>query len=99
MYQSEFDLKDTVNSRIDFFLRLLIISHPKVNVLTFLQRAKETKVTVNSLGDRFAEKGLRGCLAMGVDRATHIEDEDYEKRDPWATATILASSILLQDPS
>jgi electron transfer flavoprotein beta subunit len=61
--------------------------------LRIREREKDGEVIVLSLGDRFAEEGLRRCLSMGADRAIHIEDEEYEKRDAWATATILAASL------
>lgn len=61
--------------------------------LRMKERHKDIEVIAISLGDRFAVDGLRKCLSMGVDRAIHIEDEEDEKRDAWATAMMLASSI------
>ena len=46
-----------------------------------------------SLGDQFAEDGLRRSLAMGADHAVHIYRDSDAALDPWATATILSSHI------
>jgi electron transfer flavoprotein beta subunit len=58
--------------------------------LKLKDRQAGTKVLALSLGDGFAEEGLRRSLAMGADEAIHIEYEDYENLDPCATASTLA---------
>ncbi len=65
--------------------------------LRIKERHEDTEVTVISLGDGFAEDGLRKCLSMGADKATHIYDEDYGKLDAWMTAMALAYSIRDRD--
>ncbi len=57
------------------------------------EKYEGTEIIVVSLGDRFAEEGLRRTLAMGTDRAIHFHYEEYEKLDAWGTAMILASLI------
>ncbi len=49
-----------------------------------------TEISVVSLGGPSAEAGLRRCLAMGANRASHILYGDYNELDSWATAAILA---------
>ena len=53
--------------------------------------APETQISVVSLGAPSAQAGLRRCLAMGADRASHILYSDYNELDSWASATILAA--------
>jgi len=52
-----------------------------------------TEVLVISLGDQFAEEGLRRCLAMGADRAIHLYTEEDERLDSKAKAAVLAQPI------
>jgi electron transfer flavoprotein beta subunit len=52
---------------------------------------RDTEISVVSLGGPAAETELRRSLAIGVDTATHIVCDDYDKLDSWATATILAA--------
>jgi electron transfer flavoprotein beta subunit len=61
--------------------------------LRIKEKHKDTEILVVSLGDRFAEEGLKRCLAMGADKAIHVYVENGEKLDSWMTAVILASSI------
>jgi len=53
----------------------------------------DTEVIAVSLGDGLAEEGLRRSLAMGADGAIHIQYEEYENLDAWATAMVLAHSV------
>jgi electron transfer flavoprotein beta subunit len=53
--------------------------------------APEAEITVVSLGGPSAQAGLRRCLAMGADRASHILYGDYVELDSWASAAILAA--------
>jgi len=61
------------------------------------ERHEGTEVIVVSMGDGFAEDGLRKCLSMGADKAIHIYDQDYGKLDAWMTAMALAYSIRDRD--
>jgi len=61
--------------------------------LQLKDRYQDVHVLALSLGDQFAEDGLRKSLAMGADHAVHIYSNDYTGLDPWATATILSSHI------
>lgn len=65
--------------------------------LRIKERHGNTEVIAISLGDESAEDGLRKCLCMGADKATHIFNDEYEKLDAWMTATVLASSIRDRD--
>ncbi len=60
-------------------------------------RHGDTEVIVVSLGNGFAEDGLRKCLSMGADKAIHIYDQDYRKLDAWMTAMALAYAIRKRD--
>jgi len=55
------------------------------------------QVTVVSLGDNSAEKGLRHCLAMGADRAILVCDTAFNGSDGYITGVILAKAISLND--
>jgi len=55
------------------------------------------EVTVITVGDEEAEKELRTALAMGVDKAVLIENEDIEHTDS-ATTALLLSSYLKDQP-
>jgi electron transfer flavoprotein beta subunit len=60
-------------------------------------RAKEAagagEVIVVTLGPADAARELRTCLAMGADRALLLKDPDASRRDPLATAAVLAAAI------
>ena len=57
------------------------------------EKAGEGEVTAISVGPSRAEEVLRWCLALGVDEAIHVLDDNAEGLDPWATATTLAGLI------
>ena len=61
--------------------------------LRIKEKHGDTEILVISLGDRFAEEGLKKCLSMGADRAIHLYVENCEKVDSWMTAMILAYAI------
>jgi electron transfer flavoprotein beta subunit len=61
--------------------------------LQIKDKHENTEIVAISLGDHFAEEGLRKCLSMGADKAIRIDYEGYETLDPWLTANVLASSI------
>jgi electron transfer flavoprotein beta subunit len=50
----------------------------------------QTVVRTISLGNQSSKLGLETSIAMGADKALHINCKDYEHFDSWATASILA---------
>lgn len=51
------------------------------------------KVTVISVGTERVESALRACLALGVDEAYLLCDEQFAGADPQATTAILAAGL------
>ena len=51
------------------------------------------EVTVLTLGPSEASKELRECLAKGADKALILKDDQWSRRDPRATAKILAAKL------
>ena len=55
------------------------------------QLGNEPDITVLSIGsDRVAE-ALKKALAMGCDRAVHVQDSDSCRKDPWQIADMIAA--------
>ena len=53
--------------------------------------ASEPELTVLSIGpDRIGE-ALKKAMAMGCDRAVHVQDNDSAAKDPWQIASIIAA--------
>ncbi len=48
-------------------------------------------ITVLSIGADRVNEALKKALAMGCDRAVHIQDPDSFHKDPWQIASIIAS--------
>jgi len=59
--------------------------------LTVQDAYPNTRIEAVSLGDEFARIGLNRAIAMGVDEAIHIECNEKQFEDAWATASILSS--------
>ena len=59
--------------------------------LTVQDGHPNTRIEVISLGDELARIGLKRAIAMGADEAIHIECNEKQIEDAWATASILAS--------
>jgi len=58
------------------------------------EKMKAGTVTIVSLGPDRAIEAIRTGLAMGADKAVHINDAGYyEKADPFATAVALAAAV------
>ena len=57
------------------------------------EKAGKGQVTVITVGPSRAEDALRWCLAMGVDKAVHVLNEDSDNVDPWTTASVLTDLI------
>lgn len=55
------------------------------------------EVTVVTVGSEEREKELRTALAMGVDKAVLIDNEEVEATDQFTTATILAAYLKDQE--
>lgn len=53
----------------------------------------DSEVTAITLGAPEAEKVLRSCLAMGVDKAVLVSDDNFKNFDAYATAMTLAKAI------
>src|SRR3954468_21269388 len=51
------------------------------------------EITVVTVGEEEAEKELRTALAMGVDKAVLIDDEDVEDGDTFSAAAILSAFL------
>lgn len=61
--------------------------------LRIKDKYQNAEVITISLGDRFAEEGLRRSLAVGANKAIHIPYEEYEELDPWVTSIALAHAV------
>jgi electron transfer flavoprotein beta subunit len=57
------------------------------------ESAGDSEVVVLSIGGERAGRVLRAGLAMGADRAIHLDDERFQKGDEFATAKLLARAI------
>jgi electron transfer flavoprotein beta subunit len=56
----------------------------------------DSEVTVVTVGPERANAALRTCLAMGADRAVHVQDAGIERSDSLGVATMLAAVIRRQ---
>lgn len=61
--------------------------------LRLKEKFGEGEVTVISLGPERAKEGIRTALAMGADKAVHLNDPAFEGSDSYATAKALAQAI------
>ncbi|HCW92701.1 MAG TPA: electron transfer flavoprotein subunit beta, partial [Flexistipes sinusarabici] len=50
------------------------------------EQTGDTEVVVVSLGPERAKEAIKKALAMGCDRAVHIKDDDYYKKDSYSVA-------------
>ncbi len=60
--------------------------------------ATDTEVVVLCLGPSDATKELRTCLALGADRAIHLEDDGASRHDAQVTSGLLAEAIAAEAP-
>jgi electron transfer flavoprotein beta subunit len=51
------------------------------------------EVTALSIGPARVGEALRKALAMGCDRAVHVDDPEASRRDPWQVASIIAAHV------
>lgn len=72
-------------------------SHAVELALQLRERCGGT-VTALTMGPPAAEKALRECAALGVDRLVLISDAAFAGSDTWATANILTAALLHEGP-
>ncbi len=63
------------------------------------EKRGEGEVAVVSLGPERVKEALRSCLAMGADRAIHLNDSVWEHADTLTTARGLADVIKQEHPT
>ncbi len=61
--------------------------------LRIKERKGDTEVTVITIGPDRAQEAIRTALAMGADRAYHINDSAFTGSDNYVTSSILAKVI------
>lgn len=66
--------------------------------LLLREKAGDGEVVVVTVGDEDAKEALLTCLAKGADRAIRIWDDDLERADALAVATILATAVSRESP-
>ena len=55
------------------------------------------ELTVLSIGPDRVGEAIKKALAMGADKAVHIQDQEPAGKDPWQIATIIAAHAKDQD--
>lgn len=66
--------------------------------LRIKEKRGQGEVVAVTLGPERAKETLRSCLAMGADRAIHVNDPALEGGDTLAVARALAAVIRLEQP-
>ena len=61
-------------------------------------QAATDEVVAVTLGPERAKEALRSCLAMGADRAIHVNDPAFEGADTLTAARALAAVVRLESP-
>lgn len=69
------------------------INERAVELALQLKKSIGGDITVLTMGPRRAAESLRNALAMGADRAVHINDEGFAGSDALQTSTALAAAI------
>jgi electron transfer flavoprotein beta subunit len=67
--------------------------------LRIKEKRGQGEVVVVSLGPDRVKEALRSCLAMGADRAVHLNDPGWEQADTLMTARALAAVIKQEAPA
>jgi electron transfer flavoprotein beta subunit len=67
--------------------------------LRIKEKRGEGEVVVVSLGPERVKEALRSCLAMGADRAIHLNDPAWANADALTTARTLAAAIKQEQPA
>ncbi len=60
-------------------------------VLLREQLGENADLTVLSIGPDRVVEAIKKALAMGCDRAVHIQDPEINRKDPWQVASTIAS--------
>ena len=66
--------------------------------LRIKEKRGQGEVVVVTLGPERAKEALRSCLAMGADRAVHVNDPAFNGADTLTTARALAAVITQEQP-
>ena len=66
--------------------------------LRIKEKRGQGEVVVVTLGPERAKEALRSCLAMGADRAIHVNDPAFNAADTLTTARALAAVIKQEQP-
>ncbi len=66
--------------------------------LRIKEKRGQGEVVALSLGPERVKEALRSCLAMGADRAIHVNDGAFERADTLTTARALAAVIGQETP-
>jgi electron transfer flavoprotein beta subunit len=66
--------------------------------LRIKEKRDQSEVVVVSLGPDRVKEAIRSCLAMGCDRAVHVNDPALADADTLATARALAAVIQRENP-
>jgi electron transfer flavoprotein beta subunit len=66
--------------------------------LRIKEKRGQGEVVVVALGPDRAKEALRSCLAMGCDRAVHLNDPAFAEADTLLTAKALAAAIKQEAP-
>jgi len=67
--------------------------------LRIKEKRGQGEVAIVSLGPDRVKEALRSCLAMGADRAIHLNDPTWEQADTLMTARALAAVIKQEAPA
>ena len=62
------------------------------------KRSARDEVVAVTLGPERAKEALRSCLAMGADRAIHVNDPAFEGADTLTAARALAAVVKQESP-
>jgi electron transfer flavoprotein beta subunit len=66
--------------------------------LRIKEKRGQGEVVAVTVGPERAKEALRSCLAMGADRAVHVNDPALERADTLSTARALAAVIKREEP-
>src|SRR5262245_10119565 len=66
--------------------------------LRIKEKRGQGEVVAVTLGPERAKEALRSCLAMGADRAVHVNDPAFNDADTLTTARALAAVIKQEQP-
>src|SRR5882672_8612856 len=66
--------------------------------LRIKEKRGQGEVVAVTLGPERAKEALRSCLAMGADRAIHVNDAAFNEADTLMTARALAAVVKQEQP-